>query len=203
MKNLKYLLTLYLIFGLLFFNCSKEEMNNNNPDQCPELIGDYFDINGINSVEHLGRNNTLITDENTKISFNEYNGFLLDFSREYISLRHKPKPNNRLGNLYALSCLTNGYKGTKNETYKSISVITLNDFNNTFQAGDTINNILEVSENKKIEDIIFNSTNIVEPSLQFILTESPSINKLFKVRVYIELNNGEIYTKESKTIELI
>jgi hypothetical protein len=203
MKSLKYFFTLYLILGLLLTNCVKEEDYNHIDDysgNCPPINGAYFDIKEINEFSHyykLSDSSHLPLEDSAQIKFEDYVGLYLDFSTEFISERNQKSTHSRAGNLYALSCISNGDYGSKTEKYKNISIVTLNDFNDDFREGDTINDLLKTDNNQTIEELISDSNYIEQKTLLLKLIQAPSNNEGFKVKVFIKLNNGESYDKES------
>ena len=199
MKTSKVLLTLVLFFGLTLTNCETEET-------CPPFEGAFFDIQGIRSLVHhyrLSDSASPPLENNAVIPFESYSWLILRYSVDFLSSKEPTKSNSGLGQLYALSCLQNGEAGSKNEKYENITVVTLNDFSDQFSNGDTINELVRIGFDQTIEEFLaFQDTiNIQQNALIFGLIEPPTANPKYRVRVTVELNTGEIYSRESNTVE--
>ena len=194
MHKRKIFFTAFFLVGLTIVGCLTS-------GDCPPIEGAYFDITGIDKLNHLDTTGQLLTD-NDSLYFEEYGGLYLEYSFFYYGHFEKsPNHHLELGQLYALSCLSNGDKGSE-EKYKNFSVITLYDFNSNYKQGDTINDIVGIIPpyNGSYE---FSSFNIYYPETHIWLTEPPTLSSKFKVKVVIELDNGERYSKESATVEFI
>ncbi|RDV15428.1 hypothetical protein DXT99_10270 [Pontibacter diazotrophicus] len=199
MNHSKIVLTLVFLLGITLVNCGKEE-------SCPTFKGYFFDIQGISSVVHHYQHSPTVApplEDNAKLAFNDYHGLTLRYSVNYLSSLQEPARRNGFGQVYALSCFSSGEGGSKLEKYENITVVTLNDFNAQYKKGDTINEIMTVGFNESIRDFITSrdTVEIETQSMNFKLNEPPSLNSKFKVKVIIELSTGEIYSKESTTVE--
>ncbi|HBF19468.1 MAG: hypothetical protein CMI36_12015 [Owenweeksia sp.] len=197
--------TFIFIAGLTLTNCEKDRIISS----CPPFRGSYFDIKGIASIIHHYKYTETASpplDNNAKLNFRDYNGFILRHSVDYLSSVDKQLVATGFGQLYALSCKDNGKYGSKSEVYRVITIITLNDFNVNYKSGDTINELLtlagydlSIDTFLKSRDTISNNTR----DLHFKLSEAPSLNPKFKVKAFIELSTGENYSKESNTVEFL
>ncbi|MCC5915980.1 MAG: DUF5034 domain-containing protein [Cryomorphaceae bacterium] len=193
-------MTLLFIFGFtIITNCEKEY-----EETCPPFYGQYFDINGIESLNHHYRNTKTSSpplENNSIVFFEDYSSLILRYSVSYLSAINQPKKKG-FGQLYALSCSSSGMSGSKHQKYQNITVITLNDFNEQYKKGDTINDVMRVGYNETIEDYINarDTSNVENTVFSFFLTQPPTIDPKFQVKVIVELNSGEIYSKESTTV---
>lgn len=186
----KILFTSFLFFGLAMISCIGD---------CPPSAGEYFNITGISSLNHTNTAAQTIPDS-FALKFEEYRGLDLKYSLSYYSLLEK-SPLNRpgFGQLYALDCFPDGWRGSE-EMYKSFNVITLNDFNEDYREGDTINEIMYLP----FIDTLASTNSYIEYSrTKIYLKEAPTLSSKFKIKVIIELTNGEVYSKESPTVEFI
>jgi hypothetical protein len=199
MRTTRILLTLFLFFGLTLTNCETEET-------CPPIEGAFFDIQGIGSLVHhyrLSESSSPPLENNATIPFDTYSGLIMRYSVDFLSLTTPPKSNTGLGQLYALSCVQNGEAGSKNEKYENITLVTLNDFNDQYSSGDTINELIRIGYNQTINEFLAlqDSNNIDQDALFFGLIEQPTADSKYQVQVTVELNTGEIYSSESNTVE--
>lgn len=201
MKNIKLLLTLLLVFGFTLTNCEKDDCG------CPPFEGAYFDIRGIESIRHFERISEDVVSplpDGGQVPFDSYYGFTMEYSLTYLSMDHGNKSHTSgMGQLYACSCLEySGMEGSKHERIEEITVITLNDFNESFKANDTINEILSVHGQPLNEYLAQNTELISHPAMTFSLDEEPSSSNPFKVKVVAELSTGETYEQETSTVIL-
>ena len=194
--------TFLFLTGLTFSNCGLYDDDCN----CPPVIGAYFDIRGIESLVHHRKipntNSAPPMGDGETVPFDEYYGVLINYQLDYIS-QHKPeKPFfGSAGRLMACSCVNNGDAGAKTEKLKSVTVITLNDFNTQYSTGDTLNDLITV-QGQPLEDYLQSTRNerIKYQNLTLGLSEAPETNPEYRVKVIVELDNGETYERESPTV---
>jgi hypothetical protein len=192
MYKRKILFTAFFLVGLTLISCLRL-------GDCPPIEGAYFNITGIGRLNHTDTTGQSLAD-NFALEFEEYGGLDLEYAFFYYGLLEKSlNHHSEFGQLYALSCFYDGELGSE-EKYKSFNVITLYDFNSNYKQGDTINDLMSlpyVSSNES------NSYKIFIPETKIFLTEPPTLSSKFKIKVVIELDNGEKYSKESTTVEFI
>ncbi|GEQ84961.1 hypothetical protein ULMS_04690 [Patiriisocius marinistellae] len=194
------ILIIFLIAPLLYM-CTQ----NDDDCNCSPIEGSFFDIKGldlINTKTNPDNSNSIIS-ENDVVMFNEYDGMFLNFDVTYLS-NHIHQSNPFISSAYACSCLWSGHAGSKTEMFESIDVVTLNDFDESHLANQSINDLLKASyyasdEGLFIEEFIENDTlNVQGQSLKLSLIRKPVIDSNFKVKVTIKLSNGEIYEQLNK-----
>jgi hypothetical protein len=92
--------------------------------------------------------------------------------------------------------------GAKNEKISNLSIITLNDFDTTHLANDTINDLFDNITYKNKQDLnTFLATDtsfIKNTGLSISLKTAPQINKQLNFQAIIKLSNGEVYTAKNK-----
>lgn len=201
MTRLRIILTLFLVFGFTLTNCEEDDCG------CPPNEGAYFDILGIESIRHFERvseTSISLVPDGGQVPFDNYYGFTMGFSVSYLSMnRGEKRHSSGIGQLYACSCLEySGMEGAKHERLEEVTVITLNDFNESFKANDTINEILLVSGQPLNEYLAQNTELISHPYMTFSLDEQPSLSNPFKVKLVLELSTGEVYEQKSSAVML-
>ncbi|OAD91498.1 hypothetical protein A7A78_03115 [Aequorivita soesokkakensis] len=178
---------------------------------CGPITGRYFDINGmeLNNYKKVGENSVSLMVENEAVPYSDYSGLTVEYSVDYISQKRSKWPNFSLTpSAYACSCVGNGESGSKNEKLSNLTVITLNDFDETHRANDTIDDLILVkgyySEvDEYLEDYLVNDTqNIQFEGIQLLVDRKPTLNENYKVKVVVELSTGEVYQKVSETIKI-
>lgn len=131
--------------------------------------------------------------------FENYAGWRVPFEVTYLA-QHSPQQRGGWGQAYALSCLHNGIHGSKTERFARITVISLYDFNDDYLQGDTIN-ALVMAEGLPLDSLVAMQTeNIPEPVLFMGIVEKPSRGPEFQVRIVMELNTGEVYTRDTPLV---
>lgn len=199
-------LVLALVVGLPLQMCSPE---NDNDCNCGPITGSYFDIKGMESANYrnIDENSVRRMLENETVPYSEYAGLWIEYEVDYISQRRsKPSSFSMINSAYACSCLYDGYAGSKNEKLANISVITLNDFDETHRANDTINDLIVVKgyyfqEDEYLQNYLVNdTTNILFPGIQLLVDRKPTLNENYKVKVVVELSTGEVYQNVSESI---
>lgn len=197
-----------LVVGLPLQMCSPE---NGGDCNCGPITGAYFDINGmnLNNYKKLGENSVVRMIENEAVPYAEYVGLIVEYEVDYISQNRPKRPSfSLITSAYACTCVTDGDRGSKYEKLSNITVITLNDFDETHAANDTINDIVLVKSFYSQEDVYLNdylvndTLNIQFPGIQLKVDRKPTLNENYKVKVILELSTGEVYQKVSETIKI-
>lgn len=177
---------------------------------CPKPLS-YFDIDGIalSNLEftNTGLNPWKIVGNNKSIRWDTYL-LRVDFKATYYAENKKSG-----ADLYALSCVEDGYLGSKTGV-DTLYFITLTDFNNTYQKNDTLNNAVvlnywtsEPSDFQKffpITQYIAENRNTIKRSyFEIKLTEAP-LNPLTdaKFKIIYSLKNGSRFEKISDNVSL-
>ena len=192
MKKIKILLLMILFTtGLALQNC----------DSCPPFEGGFFDIQGVEIINYTTTLGDEI-EENQVVEFAFYGSLALAFQVEY--LVNNWDHNHSLGfsfmnAAYAEDCLFNGVNGSKEERINSLTVLTLNDFNEEYKANDTINELLNVrgTPYNLNEYLAVDTSFIQNESFELDLRIPPTLNEEFKVKMILELSTNEMYEAES------
>ena len=197
-----------LVIGLPLQMCSPE---NDDDCHCGPVTGRYFDINGmeLNNYKKTGDNSIGRMIENEAVPYADYAGLIVEYTVDYISQGRPKRPSfSLISSAYACSCVTNGDYGSKYEKLSNITVITLNDFDETHAANDTINDLILVKgifsqEDEYLSSYLINDTlNIQFPGIQLKVDRKPTLNENYKVKVIVELSTGEVYQQLSKSIKI-
>lgn len=192
MKTKIVFLTLILTIGFTFQNCCN----------CPEIDGEFFDIRDMEVIHQDSRG--FFTDLE-ELSFNEYGFLALIFEVDYIAFQECMHWNfSTMSSAYGCDCTVNGTSGSRDEMIQNLDVITVNDYNEDYAAGDTINELInvftfgeEIDLNTYVESVV---ENIQETSLRMTLDEVPTMNNEFQVRIRMDLSTGERYDVISRAI---
>lgn len=199
-------LILALVVGLPLQMCSPE---NDDGCNCPPITGSFFDIKGmeLESYRNISENSVARMLENEVVPYAEYAGLWIEYEVDYISQRRAKRPSfSMISSAYACTCVYDGYAGSKIEKLSNIFVITLNDFDETHKANDTINDLILVKGNSFQEDeylqdyLMKDTTNIQFPGIQLLVDRKPTLNENYKVKVVVELSTGEVYENVSESI---
>ncbi len=210
MKIKKLLLTLLFTTSAFFPFCE-------DPDpfdcDCPPLEGAFFDIKGATFTQYRtgATENLFPTGVNEKVTIDEYFGFGVEFDVDFVSQKCPHSPGFSLINTaYACSCDSNGARGSKEESLKSITIYTLNDFDAAHPANTRINELFEISvggprpfssylslDNYLIDN---QEEKIRSKTLYLKLKHAPDSGTKFKARIVLRLSTGEAYEYESKTV---
>ena len=192
MKKIKILtLTFLLTMGFTFQTC----------DKCPPFEGEFFDIQGFEIINYTTTSGDEI-EENEEVEFSFYGSLALSFEVEYLVNNFEKKSQfgfSLMNTAFAEDCLSNGVKGSKEESIYSLTVLTLNDFNNEYMANDTINEILNVrgTPYNLNEYLAIDSSLIQKELFELDLSTAPTLNEEFHVKMILELSTNEIYEAES------
>jgi hypothetical protein len=187
--------------GFSFQNCKESSFDDCG---CGPFLGNYFDINGLEIISYKKRG-TCCADPilvNETVSFNNLSIISLNFKVDYLAANNHSKSNSLFSTLNACTCVQSGRSGAKNERLSNLSIITLNDFDATHLANDTINDLFDnITYNNKQDLNTFLATDtsfIKDTGLSIALKTAPQINKQLKFKAIIQLSNGEVYTAENK-----
>ncbi|WP_310992770.1 hypothetical protein [Aequorivita marina] len=202
------ILVFALVVGLPLQMCSPENYDDCN---CGPIAGAFFDIKGmeLDNFKKTGENSIGIIEENEAVTYNEYAGLGIDYDVEYISQNRPKKPSfSLIQSAYACSCIFNGERGSKYEKLSNITVISLNDFDESHRANDTINDLILAKgfyhqDDEYLQDYLANDTiNIQYEGLRLMVDRKPTLNENYKVKVVVELSTGEVYEKVSNSIKI-
>jgi hypothetical protein len=203
MSGKSYLLTSILSIGFALPSCV-DQCENINP------VKNSFDIEGIelNNYPSDAVPGGALPDSSA------VNGFSyrlnLDFMVSYFDVSAMPKPgfNFSLMNEGLARCIQQdpGYLGSK-EKIKSMEIVALTDFDADHLAGSTINEFFELfSIEQGFRDLnqflLTNLSFVKEETIVLRLKKMPELDSYFKVRVDLELENGETYSTESLGVVL-
>jgi hypothetical protein len=201
-------LTAIMVSGFAFQNCNPFEVDCN----CPPFLGDYFDIQGIELINYKKRGECCVDKilGNEEVKFSDYHGLTIDCVVEYHTSncnRNKPWGFSIINSALACSCLENGWEGSKEEKLTSMTILTLNDFDDEHLANDTINALFEVRFHNEILDLneyLLQDTSIMKfEDFGLKLKKAPELDNEFKIKVIMELSTNEIYESESLPIKII
>lgn len=131
----------------------------------------------------------------------------MDFDVSYYFGQVLEEPNrhgiNFMGSALACSPAPPGYNGSQ-EKIESLTVITLNDFDDNHHAGDTINDLVDFhdfSARTSLNDFLSNNISFIKQEALFLqLKAAPTLNPYFKSRLVLKLTNGEEYSAETNSI---
>lgn len=204
-KNIKTkILVIALVMGLPLQMCSPTR--NGDDCNCGPITGEYFDIKGmeLQNYKWVGTNSISPIKENEAVPYEDYAGLGVEYIVDYISQRRAKRPGFSLtSSAYACSCIQDGDRGSKYEKLSNITVITLNDFDETHAANDTINDLIMVKDEYLRDYLAKDTLNIQFPGIQLKLDRKPTRDENYKVKVVVELSTGEVYQNISKSIKII
>lgn len=208
-KNIRTkVLVFILVIGLPLQMCSPE---NDDDCNCGPITGKYFDIQGMDleNYKNVDENAVSPMMPNEAVPYDEYAGLRINYDVDYISQGRAKKPSfSFIQSAYACSCIFDGELGSKYEKLSTITVISLNDFDETHRANDTINDLIIVKgfylqEDQYLQDFLVNDTlNIQFPGIQLKVDRKPTLNENYKVKVLVELSTGEVYQETSESIKI-
>jgi len=98
-----------------------------------------------------------------------------------------------------------GQLGSKEESIESFQVLTLNDFDDNHLAGESINDLFEITnlaiEPVPLKEFLTNFTeNVPQEWFNLRLLNEPTLSKAFQVMVNVSLSTGENYQASSSII---
>jgi hypothetical protein len=113
-----------------------------------------------------------------------------------------------MSSLNACSPVPPGMNGSKTERLKSLYVVTLNDFDSSHFANDTINDLLvnltNNNEKQDLNEYLAQDTGLIKlQELSIGLKVSPFLNNELKYKVIINLSTGEKYQANSIPFRII
>lgn len=197
----KILLTFLLSSGCLFIACDVIDGCS-----CPSIDGEFFDITGLEVIPQASGIGDVPA--GTALNFADFDSFHFDYIVEYVAEQKEYFQPSRWHNAaWACSCIYNGIFGSKDEIFSEIKITTMNDYNDTFSAGESINDILLLNyfgtEMRLSEYLEENEGELIETEDLFMsLTTPPTIDKEVILNVRMEFTNGEIYEVETVPIIL-
>jgi len=171
----------------------------------------HFEIKGLESYNmrfnNSGTNPWVTLQEDESVS---WNNFFVRFEFEVNYIANKSLSFG--GTLMALSCGEPGEAGDKIGV-DTVIVRTVCDYNENYQAGSNINEIILTNrwvfftdyfdEFIPLTDYLSNNSDGVRDNMfELKLTEPPTINTQFSFAVTYKLNNGEVFTHTIQTINL-
>lgn len=187
----KLLLILLFSVGFTLQNC----------DKCPPFEGDYFDIQGMEVVNYTTSAGNVIR-KNQVVEFPFYRSLSLKFEVNYLANTFPHEHSNSfslINSAYGEDCSFNGALGSKVEKIRSLTVYTLNDFNEEYRAKDAINELLLIPGTQLNIDefLVVDTSRIRSEEFKMNLSIRPELNDTFHVKVVLELSTNEIYKAES------
>ena len=203
MRNTKLIgLTLFLFLGFVIPSCEKSTDDYDPYCQCH--LYKYFDIKGFNDFTYTrdSLTNRQVMPFDT-VSFSTFkSGLLVHYDVDYHAFA-EPKSDYSfsLMNTADASCICDvGYGGSKKEKIKSLTITTINDFDDEHSANSSINDLFYIYDSEKnlinFEDFLNSQTGLIQKqSMTLRLKKAPTLNPEFNFKVTLELSNGELYEK--------
>jgi len=202
-----FVLTTLLVLGFSFPSCSS--LNCNCPDET------FFNVEGLDVLLYQDANLGLPIAEGDTIGFNTAKYIHLEYLVDYHT-KVTPQRDwsfSLINSAYACSCIESAVR-SKTEKLVNFSITTLNNFDDEHLANSDITDLFEFEGN--FYDDYFNGgfsnmplseriTNMTDRTLDgedmvLKLTKAPELNQAFKIKVVMELSDGEIHEKESDEI---
>lgn len=210
MKYIKYIaITTLLVFGISFPSCDDDGLNCNCP---PET---FFDVQDLEVVLYQDANLGLPISNEETVEFNDGKYIHLDYIVDYHTT-NTPKWDwsfSLINIAYACSCAVGSYQ-SKTEELVSLSITTLNDFDDEHLANSDITDLLlhqgfyidgeyiDENTNQILSELIPIRLNqrLMGEDMVLKLTKAPELNSEFKIKISMELSTGETYEVESHPI---
>lgn len=175
---------------------------------CPE-VPLYIDIIGIKEADQSRDTTVFAGQPIDSIAREEYEGFYILYDYQYYFNSRNPRKTainhtGSFGNLMALSCANDGDNGTE-EFYKSITVISLYDFDSLRLAGDTLNDIVTFRNKYSYSiDSLANHPRLYSADYQiargsgqpyafFGLSDIPAQLEKMRLKIIIQLSSGDVF----------
>lgn len=202
MRYKAFFLTAVLTSGFVIPSC----------DPCDhDPVPNFFDIEGLSLVNREGVtfSSNLPIKDSLSVNFEDY-WFTMDFEVSYFFgqtvERRSSFELNMMNSALACRYPEKGHQGSQ-EKIETLTITTLNDFDDTHLAGSNINDLLNIFDiNSGIQDLDDylgkNVSYIKRQRMLFELKEKPTISSFFKAKIVLKLDNGEEYTAENVEIEL-
>ncbi len=175
-----------------------------------EPVPDFFNIEGMTIQNYKSESSydccqTALQDS-AYVEIDNY-WMSMDFSVSYffgqIEERWPSFDFNLIGSALACSPAEPGFNGSQ-EKIESITVVTLNDFDSTHVAGDTINDLVSIydfSTRSKLDDFLSSNISFVKQErLFFQLDATPSSDHYFKAKFILHLTNGEEHISDTQAV---
>ena len=175
-----------------------------NPCRCPDISGEeFFDIEGI-EIGHIRSSGGFI-DTDQPIARSEYGGIALSLETEYVAHTVLPSYSLFTSSAFACSCPDPGWLGAATESFESIVITTVNDFDEDIRAGDTITDLFLIRydlDTLSISEFLEADTGTVrQERYNMTLTADPQNDSLgFAAEVRVMLSNGESYKDTSTPV---
>ena len=185
-----------------------------DPEECVRTSPRYFDIFGI-EVQHASGNafSFQILPSGSSLLYENYRGLHVlpnvnlygsaSPEKSFLSELFKGK------SLWAGDFIP-GDQGSETEVLSDIDVVTINEFNDTYPAGSSIKDIIEVWVGESLVNLeeFINSKNsslVQLEDLPYVLrpSVSPSTDIPFQVRITISFENGEAYEAVSGELNIL
>lgn len=194
----KLVLTILLASGVLF--CFESCIFNCN---CPDVSGPFFDVQDISirNYAEFGLCCDSINWEEYVFSMDLEVTFYGETKQKEIPYFQSLELMPSAKALTQCDCLEEGWNGSE-EKIEELVITTVNDFNDTYKANDTINDIVNI-HNRSLADYLAEKQYALEGSYMqwfpFQLNEAPTATN-FQVNVTLKLDNGETYTAMNEVI---
>ena len=202
-KRKHWVLTLLLGLGFSIQGC-EDPIDCN----CGKSEGNYFNIQGLSAGNYrqLGSSGSERMSAGQTALLADY--FLnVNYQVTYYSA-HSAAPQRRaafslISQAYACSCRNSGDDGSQ-ERLKSLTVITLNNFDTQHPANAPINDLLTVATASGTFDLTTflktDTTRIKRTGYTLKLKQKPAAD--FAAKVILELQNGEIYSATTESVKI-
>lgn len=206
---LKFVLLAALFFG--FPSCRDEISGCGDVDEFFDITGIEISNYQISEEDFENGRNWQEVENGATIPFAHY------FIRVFLEVAYYPEPPVSFNfdfssRAYALSCLEPGYKGSL-ETIDTLYIITNQDFNAQYAAGDTLNDIAEVNGFVTFYDDIqgfeplesyfeANQAGIQDDFFSIRFNEEPkNPAQAHSFTLRYQLDNGEQYSAQTATVK--
>ncbi len=207
MKIKTFVLTTILTVGISFQSCEKSNLDY-GCGGTPKSTGNYFDIHGISLVNYKKRGQCCADPigQGESVSFSDITNLNIRLLVDYIALTNVRKSSLfcLMNTLNACTPAINGQLGSKTERLNSFSIITLNDFDSSHLANDTINDLLLYDKALDFNEYLAQDTGFLKVTEFYLsLKTKPVLNNEFKYKVLLELSTGEKYQANSIPFRII
>jgi len=212
MKIKTIMLTILLTVGISFQSCERVDTGFGCGDSSSNTATNYFDIKGF-YVSNYKKDGPCCTDaiaQGDSISFQDFSYINVRYLMDYIALNNDKHTSgfSFMSSLNACSPVPPGMNGSKTERLKSLYVVTLNDFDSSHFANDTINDLLvnltNNNEKQDLNEYLAQDTGLIKlQELSIGLKVSPFLNNELKYKVIINLFTGEKYQANSIPFRII
>lgn len=189
-------LTFLLFIGIGIPSCTDE-------CSCPPMEGTHFSIQDISLLNYEQKSGGPLSalEANDTVQMHEY-VLELQFETTYVStlFRPRPAPFSLISSAYACSCLYDGVEGAK-ETVESLTLVSLNDFDDQHLAGDTITSFFEVDHYGPTNDVEeFFQQQLWQEQYFLKLTKKPASGEPLQIKLVLTLDNGLVLEAENRAV---